>query len=43
MGRILKKPSPMRIVYWLVMLTAIGLLLFYIQRMLAPYNNAGAP
>ena len=38
MSKYFRRPGPLRIVYWIVMLCAIGFLLLYIQRMLAPYN-----
>jgi hypothetical protein len=38
MSRYFRRPSPLRIVYWIVMLAAIGFVLWKIQSMLAPYN-----
>ena len=34
-----RRPTKLRMVYWVVMLTAIGVLLWYIRHMLAPYND----
>lgn len=32
-------PGYFRIAYWLIMLAAIGTLLWYIQHLLSPYND----
>ena len=34
----MKRASPLRLLYWVVMLAAIGVLLFLIHRMLLPYQ-----
>ena len=36
-------PSRLRIAYWIIMLAAIGVLLWYIRHMLAPYNDLMKP
>ena len=38
-----RKPGPLRIVYWIVMLTAIGALLLYIRHLYAPYYDLMKP
>jgi hypothetical protein len=34
-----RRPGKLRLIYWVVMLTAIGVLLWYIRHMLQPYND----
>jgi hypothetical protein len=38
MPGLIRKPSPLRIVYWIVMLSAIGALLWHLKGMMALYE-----
>jgi len=38
MGALIRPPSKLRIVYWIVMLSAIGALLWHLKGMMALYE-----
>jgi hypothetical protein len=35
----MRRPGPLRIAYWIIMLIGIGVLLWIVRGMLAPYND----